>query len=86
MKIEENEMKNVLKRFFHIPPVQRFHGNYFHNTVTVESACGAAYVFFDKVVATQKKAKRGYREKRKEKERKEKRLQKEIRGWVTRGK
>lgn len=55
-----------------------FHGNHFHNTVAVKSACDPAYVIFDKVVATQKKAKRGYR--KKEKRSKEKGLQREIRG------
>lgn len=44
----------------------RFHGNRFHNTVAAESDCGAAaYVFFDKVAATQKGKPRGDTERKK---------------------
>lgn len=52
MKIKEKKMKDDIYLFlklFHIPLVLRFHSNHFHNTVTFEGACGAAYVFLTRL-------------------------------------
>lgn len=43
---------------FHIPPVLRFHGDRFHNTVTLEGARSDAHAFSDKVAAAQKEIKK----------------------------
>lgn len=42
---------------FHIPPVLRFHGDRFHNTVTLEGVRFDMSAFSDKVVAAQKEIK-----------------------------
>lgn len=43
---------------FHIPPVLRFHGDRFHNTVTLEGARSDTHAFSDKVAAAQKEIKK----------------------------
>lgn len=73
--------KKEKKKVFHIPLVLCFHGNSFHNAVTVKSASGAAYVFLTRLRPHKRSQKGTQKGKRKEKG-----LHREIRGWVTRGK
>lgn len=70
--------RKEMEKIFHIPLVLCFYSNDFHNAVEVESACGAANVFFDKVAATQKKPREDM-ERKKELER-NRGLHEEIRG------
>lgn len=78
LKKKKKEEEDEMEKIFHIPLVLCFHDNHFHNIVEVESACGAANVFFDKVAATQKKPREDMG--RKKEEERKRGLHGEIRG------